>query len=60
MNEEWSQVEKTSDDFFNGIEAVRYDYDNSIPYISLAFSNVSDSIIVRLMGRIILLSHFQK
>ena len=49
MNEEWSQIEeKTSDDFFNGIEAVRYDYDNSIAYVSLAFSNVSDSIIVKI------------
>ena len=49
MNEEWSQIEeKTSDDFFNGIEAVRYDYYNSIAYVSLAFSNVSDSIIVKI------------
>ena len=49
MNEEWTQIEqKTNNDFFNGIEAVRYDYDNSVAYVSLAFSNVSDSIIVKI------------
>ena len=49
MNEEWTQIEqKTTDDFFNGIEAARFDYDNSVAYVSLAFSNVSDSIIVKI------------
>jgi|GEM_PF-4261434 len=48
-NGEWLQVqEKTSDDFFNGIEAVRYDYLNSIAYISLAFSSSTDSIFIRM------------
>ena len=48
-SQNWNLFDKkTSDDFFNGIEAVRYDYDNSVAYVSLAFSNVSDSIIVKI------------
>ena len=33
-DQEWSQIlEQTSDDFFNGIEAVRFDYDLSLIHI---------------------------
>ncbi len=43
--ENWTQIaEKTSSDFFNGIEAVRFDYSNNRAYISVAFSDASDEI----------------
>jgi len=46
-NDEWSQMlEKTSDDFFNGIDVVRFDYDENKAYISIAFSDLSDSIFI--------------
>ena len=52
-NEDWSLVqEKTSDDFFNGIEAVRYDYANNSAYISVAFGASSDSILIRVTNQI--------
>ena len=39
-NESWTQIqEKTKNDFFNGIEAVRYDYANNVAYVSIAFSS---------------------
>ena len=48
-NQDWSQiVEKTSEDFFNGIEAVRFDYDDNIVYVSIGFSDLSDSIFIKL------------
>ncbi|MCX6013575.1 MAG: DUF2341 domain-containing protein [Chloroflexi bacterium] len=41
----WTQItEKISSDFFNGIEVVRFDYPNSKAYISVAFSDLSDEI----------------
>jgi hypothetical protein len=40
-------TEKTSDDFFNGIEAVRFDYVNKKAYISIAFSATSDDIYLK-------------
>jgi len=47
-NEDWTNVqEKTSNDFFNGIEAVRYDYSNNRAYVSVAFGPSSDSILIR-------------
>ena len=50
--ETWTMVEeKTSNDFFNGIEAVRFDYEQNIAYVSIGFSEISDSInIDTLMG----------
>ena len=34
--QDWSQmVEKTEEDFFNGIESVRLDYDGNMAYISI-------------------------
>ncbi len=47
--QDWSQmVEKTAEDFFNGIEAVRFDYDGNMAYISIGFSEFSDSIFIKL------------
>ena len=48
-DQEWSQIlEQTSNDFFNGIEAVRFDYDNNIAYVSIGFSDISDSIFIKI------------
>ncbi len=47
-DQEWSLlVEKTSEDFFNGIEAARFEYDDNAAYVSIAFSNVSDTIFIK-------------
>jgi hypothetical protein len=47
--QDWSQiVEKTTEDFFNGIEAVRFDYDENTAYVSVGFSEFSDSIYIKL------------
>ena len=52
-NENWSQIpEKTSNDFFNGVEAVRYDYANNVAYTSVAFSSNSDSIYLKIINEI--------
>ena len=49
MNEEWTQIEqKTNDDFFNGIEAARFDYDGNKAYISVQFSSLSDTLFIKL------------
>jgi peptidoglycan/xylan/chitin deacetylase (PgdA/CDA1 family) len=46
-NSEWNNLlEKTSNDFFNGIEAVRFDYTNSKVYVSVAFASESDSLLI--------------
>ncbi|MCK4419910.1 hypothetical protein KAV79_08895, partial [Candidatus Aerophobetes bacterium] len=48
----WIQIaEKTSDDFFNGVEAVRFDYDNNKAYVSVAFSVESDEIFLRIVDQ---------
>ena len=48
-DQEWSQIlEQTSDDFFNGIQAVRFDYDNNIAFVSIGFSDISDSIFIKI------------
>ena len=45
----WIQmVEKTPNDFFNGIEVVRFDYTENIAYVSIGFSSISDSIFIKL------------
>jgi hypothetical protein len=42
---DWTQIaEKTSSDFFNGIEAVRFDYANNMAYVSVAFGSFCDEI----------------
>jgi len=49
VTHDWSQmIEKTSEDFFNGIEAVRFDYDENTAYVSVGFSEFSDSIFIKL------------
>ena len=46
-NDQWEQMlEKTSEDFFNGIDVVRFDYDENKTYVSVAFSDLSDSIFI--------------
>ena len=38
-SQSWNLIDKkTSDDFFNGIEAARFDYDENKAYISVRFS----------------------
>ena len=49
--QDWNLIdEKTDDDFFNGIEAVRFDYNENIAYISAGFSIISDSIFIRIVN----------
>jgi hypothetical protein len=41
----WTQLpEKTENDFFNGINAVRFDHSNNKGYVSIAFSDLSNKI----------------
>ena len=48
--QDWLPIpEKTSNDFFNGVEAVRYNYDENIAYVSIGFSESSDSIFVKII-----------
>jgi hypothetical protein len=47
----WTTLTKrTSADFFNGINAVRFDYTNNIAYISVSFSLNSDAIYVHVLN----------
>ncbi|MDZ7290442.1 MAG: T9SS type A sorting domain-containing protein [candidate division KSB1 bacterium] len=49
VTQEWTRIpEKTSADFFNGIEAVRFDHANHVAYLSVAFSNASDSVFLKI------------
>ena len=49
QNNDWSQLlEKTSTDFFNGEEVVRFDYTSGKAYVSVAFSEISDSIYIKI------------
>jgi hypothetical protein len=48
-NQDWTQMEeKTENDFFNGIDAVRFDYEQGIAYVSIGFSYYSDSIFIKI------------
>ena len=48
-NSDWSLLtEKTSSEFFNGEEVVRFDYVNAKAYVSVGFSDLSDSIYIRI------------
>ncbi len=43
----WEQLtEKTTNDFFSGIDAVRFDYTNNFSYVSVAFGSTSDDIFI--------------
>ena len=47
-NETWTQLpEKTSSDFFNGINAVRFNYSAHRAYVSIAFASYSDNIYLK-------------
>jgi hypothetical protein len=49
LSDEWAiMTSKTSADFFNNIEAVRYDYVNNAVYVSTAFSSDSDDIYIKI------------
>jgi len=49
---DWQQlIEKTSNDFFNGIECVRFDYINNKAYVSVAFAEDSDLIDIRITNQ---------
>jgi len=41
-------VEKTGDDFFNGIDVVRFDYEENIAFVSISFSDISDTIFIKI------------
>ena len=48
-NQDWTLMEeKTENDFFNGIDAVRFDYEEAIAYVSIGFSDDSDSIFIKI------------
>lgn len=50
---DWIQItEKTSTDFFNDIEAVRFDYQNDRAYISIAFDETSDEIFLKIIDEL--------
>jgi hypothetical protein len=45
----WNQfTAKTTDDFFNGIECVRWDYVNHKAYVSVAFDETADDIFIKI------------
>ena len=47
--QDWTQIaEKTDSDFFNGIEAARFEYANNMVYISVAFDSDYDEIQLRI------------
>jgi len=49
-NDRWLSIqEKTSNDFFNGIEAARFDYNNNLAYVSASFSSQGDSLFIRII-----------
>jgi hypothetical protein len=52
-SQDWNLIEeKTSNDFFNGIEAVRFDYDGNIAFVSVGFSILSDTIYIKIENNI--------
>ena len=47
LSESWVRItEETSSNFFNGIQAVRFDYPNKMAYVSVSFASYSNSIYV--------------
>ena len=52
-SQDWFLIDKkTSNDFFNGIEAVRFDHDENIAYVSVGFSILSDTIYIKIENNI--------
>lgn len=49
INDRWISIqEKTANDFFNAIEAARFEDSINIAYISVPFSSLSDSLFIRI------------
>jgi hypothetical protein len=49
VNDRWLSIQdKTSQDFFNGIEAARFDYNNNKSYVSTPFSASGDSLFIKI------------
>lgn len=49
LGSSWAQItEKTSSDFFNGIEVARFDYGDNKAYLSVAFDASSDDIYLKI------------
>ena len=47
----WSSLPvRTSTEFFNGVNAARFDYANNVAYLSVAFSSTSDAIYLRVLN----------
>lgn len=59
--EPWSEVEeKHTGEFFNGIEAIRYDSTEAMAYFSVSFGNDSDSLFLKIVnttGEIVAISY---
>ena len=52
-SQDWFLIDKkTSNDFFNGVEAVRFNYDENIAYVSVGFSILSDTIYIKIDNNI--------
>ena len=52
-SQDWFLIDKkTSNDFFNGIEAVRFNFDENIAYVSVGFSILSDTIYIKIDNNI--------
>ena len=48
-NQDWTLMEeKTENDFFNVVNTVRFDYSESVAYVSIGFSDDSDSIFIKI------------
>lgn len=48
LSDNWTKLSQmNSNDYFNGIDAVRFDYTNNKAYVSVSFSDSSDNIFIR-------------
>ncbi len=51
--QDWTKLEsKTSDDFFNGIDAVRFEFNENSAFVSVAFGDESDSISIQIRNQL--------
>ena len=49
IGDSWKPMDiKTSSDFFNGVNAVRFDLDNNKAYVSIGFDNISNDIYLQI------------
>lgn len=61
VDDEWQEMDqKSSSDFFNGIEAARFDYDSNRVFISVAFKPGKDSLWLKLtdQSRTVVIPHY--